>query len=92
MAQRSHYVDQWNERVDDPYEVHPSGGLVLHHDITLNIEDPAIKNQVESPSDSSNINGTWKVLPGGQAPADNTGLSQLSSPSTASFSPGRYFS
>ncbi|KAG8663168.1 hypothetical protein MANES_01G184200v8 [Manihot esculenta] len=90
MAQRSHYVDQWNERVDGPYEVHPSGGLVLHHDITLNIEDPATKNQVESPSDSSKINGTLKVLPGGQAPADNTGLSQLSSPSTASFSPRRY--
>ncbi|XP_058008864.1 uncharacterized protein LOC110648159 isoform X2 [Hevea brasiliensis] len=105
IAQRSHSIDQWNERVNGPYEVHQSvpsvGDLedkvksmgstsAVHQSGTLNREDPAMKSQVESHSDSSKINGTLKVLPGGQAPVDNAGLSQLSSPSTTSVSPSRY--
>lgn len=114
IAQRSHSIDQWNERVHGPYEPHqsvpsvgdledrvksmgitpavqPSGMLVLHQDLKLNMEDPAIKSRVENHSVSSKINGTLKVLSGGQATIDSAGLSQLSSPSTTSFSPSRYF-
>ncbi|KAJ9146544.1 hypothetical protein P3X46_028793 [Hevea brasiliensis] len=112
VAQRSHSLDQWNERVHGPYDVHqsvlsvgdledkvksmgatpamhPSAMLALHEDLKFNREDPAIKSRVEGHSVSSKINGTLKVLPGGQATTDNT-VSQLSSTSTTSFSPSRY--
>ncbi|KDP25773.1 hypothetical protein JCGZ_23928 [Jatropha curcas] len=68
----------------------PSATLVLHQDLKPNSEDPAIRSRVESHSDISKINGTLKVLPVRQAPVDNAGFSQFSSPSAASLSPSRY--
>lgn len=66
--------------------VGPTGTLVLHHDLKLH-SDAVIQRREGTHSESSKINGTVKALPGGQSPADNAGFS---SPSTTSFSPGRY--
>lgn len=68
----------------------PPGPLVLHLDLKPN-SDAAIQSPAESHSESGKINGTLKVFPGGMPPADNTGFSQIPSPSTTSFSPIRYF-
>ncbi|XP_065877036.1 uncharacterized protein [Euphorbia lathyris] len=70
--------------------VSPLDTLVLHQDLKHNDEDSAIKRRAESHSDSSRINGTLRVVPGGQGHAENIGLSQLSSPSNQSISPKRY--
>ncbi|KAG6676843.1 hypothetical protein I3842_15G170600 [Carya illinoinensis] len=67
----------------------PPGPLALRPDLKPN-SDPALQNQAESRSESNKINGTLKVFPGGTPLSDNIGLSQVSSPSTTSFSPGRY--
>lgn len=66
--------------------VGPTGTLVLHHDLKPH-SDTVILSHEGTRSESSKINGTVKALPGGQSPADNAGFS---SPSTTSFSPGRY--
>lgn len=68
----------------------PPGPLVLRPDLKPN-SDPALQNQAESHPESNKISGTLKVFPGGTPLADNIGFSQVSSPSTTSFSPGRYF-
>ncbi|KAF5469685.1 hypothetical protein F2P56_013740 [Juglans regia] len=67
----------------------PPGPLALRPDLKPN-SDPALQNQAESHSESNKINGSLKVFPGGTPLADNIGFSQVSSPSTTSFSPGRY--
>ncbi|WCJ28944.1 hypothetical protein M5689_010611 [Euphorbia peplus] len=113
VAKRPHPVDQWNERINGPYEVHPSipsvgdledkiksmgtvptvgpmDTLVLHQDLKHNDEDSVMRRRAENQSESSRINGTLGVVPGGQAHTENAGLSQLSSPSAHSVSPGRY--
>lgn len=69
----------------------PSGRLVLHQESLKPNADAPLQSNVETQSSSSKINGTMKELPGSQQPADNAGFSHLSSPSTTSFSPGRYF-
>ncbi|KAL5818145.1 hypothetical protein ACOSQ3_022044 [Xanthoceras sorbifolium] len=69
----------------------PSGPLVLHQDLKPNIEDAAMQNRLDNHSESSKNNGTLKGLSGsGHTHADTMGPSQLSSPSTTSFSPTRY--
>uniref|UniRef100_A0A5B6ZEA9 DUF7046 domain-containing protein n=1 Tax=Davidia involucrata TaxID=16924 RepID=A0A5B6ZEA9_DAVIN len=70
--------------------VRDSSGAIVQQDLMQNSEDPAIQTRAESHSESSKINGTLKVLPGGQTHADSAGFSQLSSPSTTPFSPSRY--
>lgn len=67
-----------------------SGPLVLHHDLQPNSEDAAMRSHLDSNTNNSNTNGTMKELRGSQTAADNAGVSQFSSPSTPSFSPGRY--
>ncbi|XP_059453233.1 uncharacterized protein LOC132183813 isoform X2 [Corylus avellana] len=104
VAQRPRSVDTWNGRIHGSYEGNqedrlkstgntsvavPPGPLVLHLDLKPD-NDPAIQSPAESHSESGKINGTLKVFPGGTPPADNTGFSQFPSPSTTSFSPGRY--
>ena len=105
VAQRPRSVDTWNGRNHGSYEGNqedrlkstgntsaavPPGPLVLHLDMKPD-NDPAIQSPAESHYESTKINGTLKVFPGGTPPADNTGFSQFPSPSTTSFSPGRYF-
>lgn len=104
VAQRPRSVDTWNDRIHGSYEGNredrvkstgnasvavPPGPLVLHLDLKQN-SDAAIPSPAESHSQSSKINGTLKVFPGGTPPADNTGFSQFPSPSTTSLSSGRY--
>lgn len=55
-----------------------------------NSDASTIQSHTESHSESSRINGTLKMFPGGTPPADNTGFSQFTLPSTTPFSPGRY--
>lgn len=69
----------------------PSGPLVLHQESLKPNADPPLQSRAETThSGSSKINGTMKEHSGSQPPAD-AGFSHLSSPSTTSFSPGRYF-
>ncbi|KAJ4715770.1 Tripartite motif-containing 29 [Melia azedarach] len=70
--------------------VDPSSTMVLRQDLKPNVEDAALQSRSDIQSESSKNNGTLKVLSGGQAHADVSGPSQLSSPSTTSFSPTRY--
>lgn len=70
----------------------PSGTLVLHQESLKPNADASLQTRAETThSGSSKINGTMKEHPGSQPPVDNAGFSHLSSPSTTSFSPGRYF-
>lgn len=66
--------------------VDPTGTLVLHHDLRRP-SDAVIQSNEGTHSEGSKVNGTVKMLPAGQSPVDNAGFS---SPSTTSFSPGRY--
>jgi len=50
----------------------------------------AARSNTGGHSENSQINGTLRVQPNDQLPMDNTGYSQLSSPSTRSISPSRY--
>ncbi|XP_057972004.1 uncharacterized protein LOC131160384 isoform X2 [Malania oleifera] len=51
-------------------------------------EGPSMQSRAENHPESSGINGTLKVLPGGQASAENAGFSHFSSPYATS--PSRY--
>lgn len=70
--------------------VDPSSSLVLHQDLKPTAENAALQSHSNIHSESNKNNGTLKILSGGQAHADTPGPSQLSSPSTTSFSPTRY--
>ncbi|XP_031252830.1 uncharacterized protein LOC116110739 isoform X3 [Pistacia vera] len=70
--------------------VDPLGILVLHHDLKPNVDGAALQSHSESKSVSHKNNGSLKVHSGRQVHSDIVGPSQLSSPSTASFSPTGY--
>ncbi|CAK9183645.1 unnamed protein product [Ilex paraguariensis] len=76
-------------RTDNTSAHDPSNTIVLQKEMQ-NAEDPTMQTRAERRSESSKINGTLKVVPGGQAALDNVGFSQFSPPSTTSFSPSRY--
>lgn len=67
-----------------------SNTVTLHKDLIRNYEDLNMQTHEESRSEGSRANGILNILAGGQAATDNSGFSQLSSPSTTSFSPNRY--
>ncbi|XP_030462744.1 uncharacterized protein LOC115682614 isoform X2 [Syzygium oleosum] len=67
-----------------------AGTIIVHKEVKLSNQNAARHSQEEAHSESNKVNGTLKVLPGPQVPTDNTGFSQLSSPSATSFSPNRY--
>ncbi|XP_059628586.1 uncharacterized protein LOC132271274 isoform X2 [Cornus florida] len=73
-----------NTHLDDP------SGAIVQQDLMPNAANTTTQTRAESQSGSSKINGTFKMLPSGQTPVDNTGFSQLSSPSTTSFSPSSF--
>lgn len=62
----------------------------LSNNVVQNDIDSTIQTHRESSRESENVNGTLKVLCGGQASLDTSGFSQFSSPSASSFSPSRY--
>lgn len=66
-----------------------SSNMVLAKDPRQNDLNLTLKNQGESHTEYSKVNGTLRALPGGQTTTDNSGVSHFSSPS-ASFSPNRY--
>ncbi|XP_019247533.1 PREDICTED: uncharacterized protein LOC109227004 isoform X2 [Nicotiana attenuata] len=66
-----------------------SSNMVLAKDPRQNDLNLTLKNQGESDTEYSKVNGTLRALPGGQTTTDNSGVSHFSSPS-ASFSPNRY--
>ncbi|XP_044500442.1 uncharacterized protein LOC123221628 isoform X2 [Mangifera indica] len=70
--------------------VDPSGLLVPHHDLKPNVDGAALLSHSQSSSISHKNNGMLKVHSSRQVNSDIVGPSQLSSPSTASFSPTRY--
>ncbi|CAL1371872.1 unnamed protein product [Linum trigynum] len=68
--------------------VDPSSLMVAHQGLKPNTEDTS-QVHVENHSDRSNSNGRLKASPDRHAP-ESSNLSQFSSPSRASVSPGRY--
>ncbi|XP_044467655.1 uncharacterized protein LOC123197417 isoform X2 [Mangifera indica] len=70
--------------------VDPLGLMVLHHDLKPNVDGAALQSHLESNSISHKNNGMLKVHSSRQVHSDIVGFSQLSSPSTASFSPTRH--
>ncbi|OVA07595.1 hypothetical protein BVC80_8965g25 [Macleaya cordata] len=66
------------------------GTLVLQQNVMPRNENPALRTCAEGQhyTQVNKVNGAVKVLPCGQAAADN--FSQLSSPSSRSLSPNRY--
>lgn len=67
-----------------------ASSIIVHKEVKLSNQNVAGHTQGQAHSESNKANGTLKVLPGPQVPTDNTGFSQLSSPSATSFSPNRY--
>lgn len=67
------------------------GTVIVHKEVKLSEQNAARYTQEEPHSESRKVNGALKVLPGPQVPTDNTGFSQLSSPSATSFSPHRFY-
>lgn len=79
----------------DNFSAHdPSGTPGLRKDRMQISDDPRMRTRGQGghSSETSKINGTLEALPGSQAvaAAETAGFSQLSSPSTTSFSPNRY--
>lgn len=101
MAQRSPSVDPWSEGLQTSFQAHQpvptvdgqdnriksvrNTYVVLHQESQNPTTDAPIQSHAETQSNNGTINGTMKL------PTDNAGSSHLSSPSTTSFSPGRYF-
>lgn len=93
---RAHQVD--SSVVSEGDGVGGSGGTFLndHSDATVqqhimqNNEERSIQARSESHFDNRKIDGTLKVLSGGQRMVDSAGLSQFSSPSTTPFSPSTH--
>lgn len=80
-----------NNSTLDNSSVHDfSNTMVLHKNLIHNYEDLKMQSLEERNSDNCKSNGMLNILASGQAATDNSGFSQLSSPSTTSFSPNRY--
>ncbi|KAG5004452.1 hypothetical protein AAZX31_10G165400 [Glycine max] len=77
VDQKSHLVAQWKEQEHGSYEARQSAPSIA-------------RSNTGGHSENSQINGTLRVQPNDQLPMDNTGYSQLSSPSTRSISPSRH--
>ncbi|KAM7518006.1 hypothetical protein LguiB_016968 [Lonicera macranthoides] len=81
-------------RVDNFSAHDPSGTPGLRKDLIQNSDDPRMQTRGQGghSSETSKTNGTLEALPGSQAvaAAETAGFSQLSSPSTTSFSPSSY--
>lgn len=75
VDRKSHLVASYKEQDHGSYEARQSA--------------PSMANTGDH-SENSQINGTLRVQPNDQLPMDNTGYSQLSSPSTRSVSPSRH--
>ncbi|XP_021825382.1 uncharacterized protein LOC110766372 isoform X2 [Prunus avium] len=100
MAQRSPSVDPWSEGLQTSFQAHQpvphvdgqdnkiksvgNTSVVLHQESQNPTTDAPIQSHAETQSNNGTINGTMKL------PTDNAGSSHLSSPSTTSFSPGRF--
>ncbi|ONI14614.1 hypothetical protein PRUPE_4G288600 [Prunus persica] len=100
MAQRSPSVDPWSEGLQTSFQAHQpvptvdgqdnriksvrNTYVVLHQESQNPTTDAPIQSHAETQSNNGTINGTMKL------PTDNAGSSHLSSPSTTSFSPGRF--
>lgn len=77
VDRKSHLVAPWKEQDHGSYEARQSAPLMA-------------RSNTGDHSENSQINGTLRVQPNDQLPMDNTGYSQLSSPSTRSVSPSRH--
>ncbi|XP_027362966.1 uncharacterized protein LOC113870729 isoform X2 [Abrus precatorius] len=79
VDQKVRSVAPWKEQGHGSYEAHQS------------VPSPdAARSNAGNHSENSQINGTLRAQPNDQQPMDNTGHSQLSSPSTRSVSPSRH--
>ncbi|KAI3435440.1 uncharacterized protein J3R85_006042 [Psidium guajava] len=67
-----------------------AGTIIVHKEVELSNQNATRCTQEGAHSESNKVNGTLKVLAGPQVPTNNSGFSQLSSPSATSFSPNRY--
>ncbi|KAG4395394.1 hypothetical protein GLYMA_20G215200v4 [Glycine max] len=76
VDQKSRLAAQWKEQEHGSYEARQSAPSIA-------------RSNTGDHSENSQINGTLRVQPNDQLPMDNTGYSQLSSPSTRSVSPSR---
>lgn len=64
---------------------------VLQTNLVRSNEDHAMQTQIENHQfESSKVSGSSNVTHGGQVATDNSGVSQIMSPSIAIFSPNRY--
>ncbi|XP_043706260.1 uncharacterized protein LOC122655933 isoform X2 [Telopea speciosissima] len=78
--------------MDNTTSLDPLGTLVIHQNTVPKNTDPAMQTRSESQhnSDRNKVNGNSKVLSSAQGAGDSAGFSQLSSPSSKSYSPTRY--
>ncbi|OIV90698.1 hypothetical protein TanjilG_15084 [Lupinus angustifolius] len=79
VDQNPHLVAPWKDQVHGSYEYHQPGPS----------SDDAARSDAGNHSENSQINGTLRAQPTDQLPVDNTGPSQLYSPSTRSISLSR---
>lgn len=101
MAQRSPSVDPRSEGLQTSFQAHQlaptvdgqdnriksvgNTSVVLHQESQNPTTDDPTQSHAETKYNNGTIKGTMKL------PTDNAGSSHFSSPSTTSFSPGRYF-
>jgi len=73
--------------------MNPQGSLVIHQNGTPEIDNSVLQTSTGNQhySESTKMNGSLKVSPGVQTGVDGGGVSQLSTPSSRSLSPIRYF-
>ncbi|KAI3457757.1 hypothetical protein Pfo_014420 [Paulownia fortunei] len=64
--------------------------VALQTDLIRSNKDHAIQTHIENQFDSSKVNGSLNVIHGGQVASDNSGVSQIVSPSITLFTPTRY--
>lgn len=67
--------------------------LLIHQNGTTDLDNPVLGTSTENQpyAESTRVNGSLKVSIGTQFGVDNAGVSQLSTPSSTSHSPTRYF-
>lgn len=63
---------------------------VLQTDLIRSNRDHAMQTHIEDQFDSSKVNGSLNAIHGGHAVSDNSGVSQIMSPSITLFTPTRY--
>ncbi|KAL3646054.1 hypothetical protein CASFOL_011234 [Castilleja foliolosa] len=83
-------IDGGGENVGITPEHDSLNSFALESDPVQSNKNHALRTRIENQNDSNTVNGTLNMGHGGQAASDNSGVSQILSPSITLFTPTRY--